>query len=597
MDFKAAPNLLSLLIASAERLGQRPFLWSKRDGVYRPQSWAEVRDEISLISRGLSALGIGKGDRVALVADNRPKWLIADFAIMACGAITVPAYTTNTVDDHLHILNNSGARAVFVANRRFARTLLPAAHVAPTVDAVIAIEPLEIRQELAPAVYTWEDLGKLGASRPDDLDEASRRIARTDTACIIHTSGTGGAPKGVMLSHGALISNCAGAHHLFEEHVSFDEEVFLCFLPLSHAYEHTAGQMLPLCIGAQIYYAEGIDSLVANMAEARPTIMTAVPRLYEIMLNRIRNQLKRTGGLRARLFERAVEIGSKRYEAPESLTLAERIEDRVLDVLVRRQVRQRFGGRLKFFVSGGAPLNYDVGLFFTAIGLRLLQGYGQTEAAPVVSCNPFDKIKLQTVGPPLLGVDVRIAEDDEILIRGELVMQGYWNDPEATADVIHEGWLHTGDLGSIDDDGYILITDRKKDLIVNSGGDNVSPQRVEGFLTLQPEIGQAMVYGDKRPYLVALIVPEIDFIQKWSQDNGTPSDLSVLADDGRFRVAIGNAVKRVNSELSAIEKVRHFAIAPETFTVENNMLTPTLKIRRHVIKAAYGRMLEALYGK
>jgi len=401
----------------------------------------------------------------------------------------------------------------------------------------------------------------------------------------------------VMLSHGALISNCAGSYHSFRDHIEIDKEVFLCFLPLSHAYEHTAGQFLPIALGAEIYYAEGVEALVANMAEARPTIMTAVPRLYETMLQRIRTHIKRTGGIAEKLFARAVELGGKKYETPDRLTLVERVTDRVLDILVRRKVRRRFGGRLKFFVSGGAPLNHDVGLFFTALGVRLLQGYGQTEASPVISCNPFDRIKLHTVGPPVDGVEVRIAQDGEILVRGELVMQGYWNDPEATAATVQDGWLHTGDVGQFDEDGYIQITDRKKDLIVNSGGENVSPQRVEGFLTLQSEISQAMVHGDRRPYLVALIVPDPDAAAEWAKTNGKPSDLATLVDDDAFRTAIGAVVEKVNGELSTIERMRRFILAPDPFTVENAMMTPTLKIRRHVIREQFGTRLDELYGK
>ena len=596
MHFDTWPNLLAAFAYSVEQRGDKPFLWSKKDGTYRAQTWNEVRREVSRLYRGLKALGIKKGDRVAIVADNRPKWLIADLAIISCGGITVPAYTTNTVDDHLHILKNSGAKAVFVADQHLARNLLPAAHTAPSVGLVIAMEPIKIGQDIGPTVHQWEDVLAMGDEKPDDFDEVPGRLTRTDTACIIHTSGTGGAPKGVMLSHGAILCNAMGGVALFEDVITYGEEVFLSFLPLSHAYEHTAGQFLPIGIGAQIYYAEGVESLVANMAEARPTIMTAVPRLYESMLQRVRSAIKRQGGKKEALFNKAVELGSKKYEKPGSLTLWERIQDAALDRLVRRKVRARFGGRLKFFVSGGAPLNYEVGLFFTALGVTLLQGYGQTESAPVVSCNPLGKVKLHTVGPPLKGVEVRIAEDGEICLRGELVMQGYWNDPESTARTIQDGWLHTGDVGLLDEDGYIQITDRKKDLIVNSGGDNVSPTRVEGFLTLQPEIAQAMVYGDKRPYLVALIVPDPDFLATWSKANDKPNDLAALADDPDLRQVISGAIDRVNKEMSQIEKVRRFVLATESFTVDNNMMTPTLKIRRHIIRDAYGTQLERLYG-
>jgi long-chain acyl-CoA synthetase len=371
--------------------------------------------------------------------------------------------------------------------------------------------------------------------------------------------------------------------------------VLLSFLPLSHSYEHMAGQFLALSIGAQIYYAESVDHLVANMAEVRPTVMTAVPRLYEVMHARIERAMAGAKGFRKWLFDKALELGRKRYEAPGSLTLVERIVDAAVERLLRAKVRKRFGGRLKFFVSGGAPLNHDIGLYFTALGVRLLQGYGLTEASPVISANPPVGYKIHTVGPPLYGVEVRIADDGEILVRGENVMQGYYGDEAATRQVIRDGWLHTGDIGIIDNDGHIQITDRKKDIIINSGGDNVAPQRVEGFLTLQPEIGQAMVYGDRRPHLVALIVPDAEMVASWARKNGRESGLAAAAEDPQFRELMAEAVARVNKQLGTAERVRRFALAPEEFSVANGMMTPSLKIRRHVIKKAYEPILEALY--
>jgi long-chain acyl-CoA synthetase len=311
--------------------------------------------------------------------------------------------------------------------------------------------------------------------------------------------------------------------------------------------------------------------------------MTAVPRLYETMHARISAQMTRDGGLKAKLFARAVEIGSKRYRDPSSLTLAERLIDPVLDKLVRAKVRQRFGGRLKALVSGGAPLNHEIGLYFTALGLLLCQGYGQSEAGPVISCNPPRRVKLETVGPPLRDVDLRIAEDGEILVRGELVMKGYWNDPEATAAAIRDGWLHTGDIGELDADGYLRITDRKKDFIKTSGGDMIAPSRIEGMLALQPEIAQAMVHGDRRPYLVALVVPREDTMRD-------------AADDAALRATIEATVERVNRTLPQIERVRKFAVLREGFSVANGLMTPTMKIKRHAIRAAHGSAIEALYG-
>jgi long-chain acyl-CoA synthetase len=371
--------------------------------------------------------------------------------------------------------------------------------------------------------------------------------------------------------------------------------VFLSFLPLSHAYEHTAGQFLPISLGAQIYYAESVERLVDNMAEARPTIMTAVPRLYEAMHARILRGLAKASPFRKKLFDLAYRLGRKNYEHPGSLTPVEKVQNLAVEFLVRRKVRQRFGGRLKAFVSGGAALNYEIGVFFLALGVPLLQGYGQTEASPVISANRPKRIKIDTVGPVFDGIEARIAEDGEILVRGEAVMKGYWNDPEATARAIQDGWLHTGDIGEFDAEGYLKITDRKKDIIVLSGGDNVSPARVEGFLILQPEIAQAMVYGDKHPHIVALVVPDQEFANDWARANGVERDLATLCENPAFVKAMGAAIDRVNGTLSALEKVRRFALAPEAFTIDNAMLTPSLKIRRHVIRERYGEVLAKMY--
>ena len=594
MDYRKIPNLARMFFERAEGLGDRPFLWAKRTGAYRPIGWAEAARQVSALARGLRALGVGRGDRVALVSENRPEWAIADIAIMAVGAISVPGYVTNTIDDHRHILNNTSAKAIIVSTRKLCVDLIAAARLCPQVKFIVAIEPHGLTQYPGVDVHSWEDTIERGAAAPDDTAEIVASIARDDVSCIIHTSGTGGMPRGVTLTHGAIICNCMGAEVLLRQ-LGLEDEVFLSFLPLSHAYEHAAGLFFPVSIGAQIYYAEGAEALGANMVEARPTIMTAVPRLYETLHARITAGMRRQSAFKQRLFWKAVELGTKRYRAPRSLSLWERCIDKVLDLLVRKKVKARFGGRLKALVSGGAPLNPEVGVFFTALGLVLLQGYGQTEAAPVVSCNRPFKIKLHTVGPPLEDVEVSVAEDGELLVRGELVMKGYWNDPEGTAQALRDGWLHTGDIGVIDEDGYIQITDRKKDIIVNSGGDTLSPQRVEGFLTLEPEIAQAMVHGDKRPYLVAVIVPRAEFVDEWSAANGKEASLAELAGDKAFHDAVGAAVERVNGRLSAVERVRRFILAGGGFDIENGMLTPSLKIRRHVIRRVYGDALEGLY--
>ncbi|MCI0430830.1 MAG: long-chain fatty acid--CoA ligase [Rhodospirillales bacterium] len=587
-------SLPAMFFDQADKRRDKPFLWAKHDGAYRSIDWGETAERVNLLARGLKALGISKGDRVALISENRPEWLISDLAIMSAGGITVPAFTTNTVADHRHVLTHSGAKAAIVSNRQIAKRLLPAALQAPELRFIISIEPLELSQGQNFRVLTWDEAIEQGRYAPDTVAESVRVLKRDEVSCFIYTSGTGGTPKGVMLTHGSIMANCEGAYDLL---ASFDlgEEVFLSFLPLSHSYEHTGGQFLPVALGAEIYYAEGVETLAANMQEVRPTIMTAVPRLYESMHQRIMRGVEKMSGAQKWLFLKAVELGRKEYEQPGSLILRQRLVNWACERTVRKKVRARFGGRLKAMVSGGAALNYEVGVFFTALGVRLLQGYGQTEASPVISANPPQRIKLKTVGPALKGVEVKIAEDGEILVRGECVMKGYWRDPDATAKAIIDGWLHTGDIGVIDEDGYIQITDRKKDIIVFSGGDNVSPARVEGFLTLQPEIAQAMVYGDKRPNLVAVLVPDPDFLAEWAKGHGKPNDLSLLSEDLDLHKALSAVVDRVNRDLSTLEKVRRFIIARETFTIDNGMMTASLKIRRHKIKELYGSALEALY--
>jgi long-chain acyl-CoA synthetase len=444
-------------------------------------------------------------------------------------------------------------------------------------------------------MFRWDDVLAKGEGEPDTIADAAENLSRHDTACIIYTSGTGGAPRGVMLHHGAILHNCAGARDALAA-LGLTNEIYLSFLPLSHSFEHTAGQFFPIAISAEIYYAEGIESLGTNMLEARPTIMTTVPRLCDTLYDKITRGMRRASGTRQRMFEQALQLGKRRYHDPRSLSLADRLIDVMLDRTVRRKVRGIFGGRLKALVSGGAPLNPEIGLFFHALGVQVLQGYGLTEAGPVISVNRPSRAKMHTVGPPLKGVTVRLAEDKEICVQGEMVMQGYWRNEDATRSVIRDGWLCTGDIGEIDADGHLQITDRKKDIIVISGGDNISPARIEGLLVLEPELAQAMVSGDNRAHLVAVLVPSDGWMKEWARAAGKPADLQVLSRDLAFHRELMAVVERVNKKLPAIEKIRRFIIAREPFSIENDEMTPTQKVRRHVVQRRYQDALDALYG-
>jgi long-chain acyl-CoA synthetase len=569
-------NLVSLFLTRAEEKGDKPFLWAKREGAWRSISWREAARQVAALAASLKGMGLEPGDRVALVSENRPEWLIADLSIMAAGCVSVPTYTTNTTRDHAHILGNSGAAAVIVSNQKLARNLVPAVLMSECHH-IIGIE--EIRAGQLPDsvdVHHWSDLIMRDGDVTALKDKVST-IRREDLACIIYTSGTGGAPRGVQQHHGAILHNLEGATDIISTDFGWDEEVFLSFLPASHAYEHMGGQHFPVALGGQIYYAESLEKLASNIEEVQPTIMVVVPRLFELLRARIMKAVEAQGGISKYLLHRALKIGADRYNG--SSKLLDVPMDVVLSLTLRRKIRRRFGGRQKAWVSGGAPLNPQVGTFFQSLGITFLQGYGQTEAAPLISCNrPKVGIRLDTVGPPVKNCEVRIAEDGEILVRGENVMKGYWRNPDETARVLQNGWLATGDIGHFDDKGRLKITDRKKDLIVNDKGDNVSPQRIEGMLTLQPEIAQAMVYGDRRPHLVALLVPDFEI--------SSAPDL---------HQRLQRAIDRVNAELSVVEKVRRFILADESFTIDNEQLTPSMKIRRHVISRVYGERLDALY--
>ncbi len=594
-DLPATGNLVELFLRRADARGEAPFLWAKHAGAWRSISWAEAARQVCQLAQALRDLGLEAGDRVMLVSENRPEWCIADFAIMAAGCITVPAYVTNTERDHLHVLDNSGARAVIVANDKLAKPLLPAVLRSGQALHVIGIEPLRIAQTSNFEYHDWASLvsGDAAAAR-QAVDQRIAAIQRSDTACIIYTSGTGGSPRGVIQHHGAILCNVDGAARILAEDFGLDDDVFLSFLPLSHAYEHTGGQMLPIAAGAQIYYSEGLEKLASNIEEVRPTIMVVVPRLFEVLRTRIMKSIEKQGKFANYLMDRALGIGSLKAQG------RKRLRDKPMDLLLekalRPKIRARFGGRLKAMVSGGAPLNPEIGVFFDSMGLTMLQGYGQTEAGPVISCNrPAAGLKMDTVGPPMHGVELKIAEDGEILVRGELVMHGYWRNEAETARTLVDGWLHTGDIGHIDPAGRIVITDRKKDMIVNDKGDNVSPQKIEGMLTLQTEIAQAMVVGDKRPYIVALVVPDAEWALEWARANDEKFDFDELQDLPAFRSALRAAIDRVNQDLSVVEKVRQFTFADEAFSIENEEMTPSLKIRRHKLKERYGARLDGLY--
>ena len=604
-NFDQFNSIVSLFNHQSISFADKPYLWKKLDDKFVSSTWKQIREQIQAIAQGLINLGVLKGDRIVILSENRPEWQVADLAIMAIGAISVPAYTTSTTKDYEHIINHSGARCVIVSSHNLTLKAVPAVLKSTKCQNIIKIdediqkydEPINITmwntlinetQDSSSNIYKNENYEYF------NFEENIKKHKRSDTACIIYTSGTGGSPKGVMLSHGAMLTNCTGAEELLKNLIIDLKEIrFLSWLPLSHSYEHTI-QFYALGIGAQIYYAESIDKLLINMSEAKPHLMTAVPRFYDSLHTRISQGLKKQGKISQLLFSATLKLGKKRYYN-QDMSKIEKIIDNILDKIVRTKVKKRFGGNLRALVSGGAALNFEVGLYLTALGLPLLQGYGQTETAPVVSANPPEKIKLDTVGPVFKGTEVKIASDGEILVRGENVMNGYWNDPEATSSTIIDGWVHTGDIGSFDEDQYLKITDRKKDIIVNAGGDNISPSRIEEKLNIEPQISQSMLYGDFKNYLVAIIVPDKEQALLWAKENNKKPEMSLLINDEDFIKMIKEVTNNVNKNLSVIEQVRKFILIDEEFTIENDMMTPTMKIKRFKVKNIFGAQLEELY--
>jgi long-chain acyl-CoA synthetase len=552
------PNLATMMFDLAGKWPRKPLFRAFRDNAWHTTNWAEFGQMTASCARHLRAQGIAPGNRVVICAENRPAYPIAEVALMAIRAVPVPTYTTYTVDDHAHILRDSGARAVIVSPGAIADRVRAAAGKANGLDLLLEMGSEHWNKMLADTMP------------PDDIVREAAMIPPTAMACLIYTSGTGGAPRGVMLPHRCILSNCRGAFELVRP-LRLNDEIYLSYLPLSHSYEHTVGSFFFASLGTEIVYSRGVEHLAADMLAIRPTILTAVPRVLEVIRSRVMTQVARQPSWKQRLFNRALDIGYKRSdEVP--LSLSERLLDPILDRMVRAKIRDRFGGRLKAAVSGGARLEPDVGRFFLALGILLLQGYGQTEAGPVISATRPEAIRIDTVGPPLLGVELRLDDDGEILVRGDLVMDGYWGRPQDTAAAIRDGWLHTGDIGSIDERGNLRITDRKKDLIVLSGGENISPAKIEGMLMAEPEIAQAVVAGDGRSGLTALLVPA----------------------EGHDEVTVALALTRANHRLSVTERIRRHAVV-QAFTIENGLLTPTQKIRRLMVIRANSDVLAKLH--
>ena len=575
----AFQSLNKLFFDRAEQYNEKPFLWAKKNKDWSSLSWNETSIKVKEFAGGLKSFGIKPGDKVVIVSENRPEWIIADLAINLIGAVTVPAYTTNTEDDHHYILEHSDAKAVIASNNilanrvALATTRTKLCKILITLDNYSGFEPDNLK------IINFNEVSDFGKNNIENALDHFNQIQPDDVSCIIYTSGTGGRPKGVMLTHRNIFSNLQGAEDLLEI-IGKKDNKYLSLIPLSHSYEHTAGLYLQIDLGSQIYFCEGPEKFSQNLLEVSPTLTTAVPRIFEVIHDRIKIQMKNQNPIIKFIFDRAVKVGVKRHHY--GLNLLENIEYRSYTSLIRKKINKQLGGSLRAFVSGGAALNPEIGDFFIGLGVKILQGYGQTEASPLISANRPENIKIETVGPAVKGVEAKLSEEGELIVKGDCVMKGYWKDEKATNETIVDGWLHTGDIATISEDGYITITGRKKELIVNSGGDNIAPARPEASLTFQETIFQSMVIGDRRPYLVAVIVPEVEKTKNMN--------------DKEINEIISSEVKKANEGLSSIEKIRKFIIAKEPFSTENGLLTPTMKVRRHKVVEIYGETLDDLYG-
>ena len=567
MNLKNINNLVQLFFEKYKQLKNKNTLFlSSLKEPKKTYTWEQTFNFINIVSQELKKI-VNKGDRCLLISENRPEWFISDLSIMFSEAITVPAYTTYAEKDYEYIINDCKPSVIFVSNDEQFNKIKKIISEKSYIKQIFSFENLNDSDENN--FININDL--LQNNLQNDLNNFN--IKRNDIACIIYTSGTQGNPKGVMLSHGGILNNCEGAIELLKPLINNRQVNFLTWLPLSHSYEHTV-QFVQISVLAKIFYAEGIDKLIKNMGECSPHIMTAVPRFYQNLYQKINSNFKKIKGLKKILINRTISLGLKKIKKI-PLNLFEKIEDTILEKLVRDKIRQQFGGSLKTFVSGGGALDKDVGYFLNSVGLPTLQGYGLTETSPVVSCNPINDIRVETVGPPFSGNQVKLAEDGEILVKGENVMIGYWNNPEETKKVLKDGWLYTGDIGEFENN-YLKITDRKKDIIITPGGDNISPLKIENEITNSEYFDQAIVYGDNKPYLVALLI-----LQDEKKDSNKDE--------------INNEIEKINNNLSKIEKIKKFFLIKEKFSIENGMLTPTLKLKRFKIINKYKNSFENLY--
>ena len=564
-------NLNEIFESQKNKLRDKSLFWHKENGNWVSISWNEAGRQINILSEFLKTIEINKGDRVSIISKNSPFWCIADLAIMKIGAITVPAYTTSNENELLYLLNHSESKLALLDEEAYLKIKKIKKKLIFTKKFIL-LENLKSPENKSFFIYHKDILNKkiITNSQKTNIDY---KISKDDTACIIYTSGTSANPKGVMLSHNSIKSNIEGAK-IYLDDIKIDNHKFLSILPLSHAYERTGGFLLPIYIGGEIYFSNNRDQLLNDLQFVNPTLMVAVPRLYDVLLKKISNSIKSKNKIIKYLFEKNLILGNKKYKN-ESLNVKDKFLDFIIDLTIRKNIKKIFGKNLMAFVSGGAALKQNAAIFFFSMGIKILQGYGQTEYSPIISITPFNKIKLDKVGKAIHLTEIKLSKDKEILVRGKSLMQGYWKDKKSTDKTIINGWLHTGDLGLFDDENYLKILGRKNEMIVNSGGENIAPAPLEDLFLSYDEIDQIMIYGHEKPYLVALVYPSEEIKEN--------------------KKLVRKIFDEVNNNLSLTKKIRKFYLIKNPFSIESSELTPTLKIKRRIIEKNYHKELQSLY--
>ncbi|HTR82160.1 MAG TPA: long-chain fatty acid--CoA ligase [Bacteroidota bacterium] len=577
----------------------RPVLMYKVDKQYRGISYSQLRERVEHFALGLSSLGVKKGDMVAIISENRPEWVIADLGIIALGGVDVPIYPTLTAKQIEFIFNDARISAAIVSNQsQLNKVLKIKNNVKSLRTIVIMTEKSEMETEdFVTGISRVYQLGKeTERDKGGIIEESTARTKPDDLLTIIYTSGTTGNPKGVMLSHDNLVSNMKASASIFP---FTPDDVFLSFLPLCHSFERMGGYYTAMSCGATIAYAESPETVRDNLLEIHPTVVTTVPRLFERIQSRLQKQIDSSSASKQKIFYWAVKVG-REYVASKKRRIVSPVlkaQYAIADLLVFQKLKERTGGRMRFFVSGGAALPRELGEFFEAVGITIIEGYGLTETAPVLCANRIDDYRFGTVGKPIPGVSMKIAEDGEILAKGPNIMLGYFNNKKATEEVIDkDGWFHTGDIGVFDAHGMLMITDRKKHLFVSSGGKNIAPQPIENLFLQSKYIDQFVLIGDKRMFLSALIVPDFDAIQEYADRNKIPYDSSSdLAKNPIIYSIIEKDIQTLQKDLANFERVRKFVLLDRQFSVEEGEITPTLKIKRKIVEERFAHLIEEMY--